>query len=193
MELFDLIKSRRTIRKYKRKKIPRNTIEKIIDAGRWAPSAHNLQPWKFVVVENRDKVKKIAVILEKKADELYSGFNVVMRDTAQNLGRAPLLLAVYRNKVISNKFDRFGYPYTQIGNVYEIQSISTAIENILLYSHSLNLGTAWYGMALFCENEINSLLGQNDQLLAILSLGYPNEIPSSPGRKEIAGITEFIR
>src|SRR4030042_4025035 len=146
MDLLDLIKKRRTGRKHKSKRVPKEIIEKIIEAGRWAPSAHNLQPWKFVIVDNDDKINQIADLLDKRADELYSGFNIVMRDTAKNLRRSHLLLAIYSNKIITDKFNKLGSPYSEIGNIYEIQSVTNAIENILLYSHSLNLGMAWYGM-----------------------------------------------
>ncbi|MBN1353647.1 MAG: nitroreductase family protein [Candidatus Omnitrophica bacterium] len=193
MDLLDLIKARRTIRKYTGKKVPQDIIEKIIDAGRWAPSAHNLQPWKFVIIENKDKIDKIADLLNKKADSLFSGFNIVMRDVAKNLKNPGVLMAVYNNKTISKKFSRFGDIYEEAANIYEIQSVSNAIENMLLYSHNLNLGMAWYGMALFCEIEISELLKQDGKLLAILSLGYPDETPLAPRRKEVSEITEFIR
>ncbi|OGW76101.1 MAG: hypothetical protein A2Z72_01950 [Omnitrophica bacterium RBG_13_46_9] len=193
MDLLDLIKKRRTVRKHKSKRVPKEIIEKIIEAGRWAPSAHNLQPWKFVIVDNDDKINQIADLLDKRADELYSGFNIVMRDTAKNLRRSHLLLAIYSNKIITDKFNKLGSPYSEIGNIYEIQSVTNAIENILLYSHSLNLGMAWYGMTLFCEKEINVLLNQTGRLMAVLSLGYPDEVPAPSVRKEISEIVEFIK
>lgn len=192
MDLLDLIKSRRTIREYKAKSVPQDLIEKILEAGRWAPSAHNMQPWKFVVVKNKNKINQIADLLEKKADELFSGFNIVMRDTAKNIRKANLILAVYTSGIIVKKFEKLGPPYSKIGNVYEIQSVTNAIENMLIYIHSLGLGAAWYGMALFCEKEINDLLGQKGELLALLSLGYPDKVPSVSNRKEVSEITEFI-
>ena len=193
MELLDLIRSRRTIREYQAKKVPPEIIEKIIEAGRWAPSAHNWQPWKFTVVDNADKINNIADIMEKKADELLSGFNVVMRDTAKNLRKAKLIFLIYSDGSIAKRFSKFGTPYSEIGNIYEVQSVTNAIENILLYSHSLNLGMAWYGMALFCEKEINELLGKSGKLMAILSLGYPGESPKDSDRRPISEIAEFVR
>lgn len=193
MDLLNLIKTRRTIRKYQDKKVPREVIEDILEAGRWAPSAHNMQPWKFVVVDKEDKIERIAELLDKKAGELFSGFNIVMRDTAKNLKNARLILLIYADRTISKRFGKLGSPYSEIGNIYEIQSVTNAIQNIQLYSHSISLGMAWYGMALFCEKEINELLGQKNRLMAIMSLGYPDEKPGLSKRKAINEITEFVR
>lgn len=191
MELFEAIKTRRTVRKYKAKPVPHDVLTKILDAGRWAPSAHNMQPWKFVVVSEKDKIGKLADILAAKTDELAVGFNIVMKDTAKNLRDSPLLLAVYSDKSITKKFGRLGSPYDEIGNMYEIQSVATATENILLAAHNQGLGAAWYGMVVFCEKEINLLLKQQGRLLTCISIGYPGEAPKETKRKEISEIVEY--
>lgn len=193
MNLPDLIKSRRTIRKYSDRKVPQDMVKEILEVARWAPSAHNLQPWKFVVIDNADIIGRIADLLDKKAEELFSGFNIVMRDTAKNLKEAKVLVAAYSNGIISKKFDKLGTPYSEIAKIYEIQSISNVIENMLLYSHNLGLGMAWYGMTLFCEKEINGILNQSGKLMTVLSLGYPDEKPAAGNRKDVSEITEIIR
>jgi len=191
MDLLELIKNRRTIRKYKNTKVPREVIEKIVEAGRWAPSAHNLQPWKFVAVDTQESIEKLAGIVDKKADELYSGFGLVMHDTARNLKTARVLLLIYADGVMSKKFHKLGTPYGEIGNIYEIQSVTAAIENMLLYTHSINLGAAWYGIALFCEKEINDAFGQSDRLMAVIALGYPDEKAPETKRKDTQEILKF--
>ena len=85
MDLLKLIKKRRTIRKYKHSKISQKIIRDIIDAARWAPSAHNLQPWKFIAISDKKKISAIADFLQQEANVLLSGFNIVMRDTSENL------------------------------------------------------------------------------------------------------------
>ena len=192
MELLDLIKSRRTIREYKNQGVPIGVVNQIVDAARWAPSAHNLQPWKFVVVENKGRIYEIAGILEKKADVLFSGFNLVLRGTAEKLKKAPLLLLVYADGTVSKKFNRLGTPYCDIGNIFEIQSVTNSIENMLLCGHSLGLGMAWHGMALFASDEINGLFMQTGKLLAVLSVGYPAEGACAPREKKLKELSEII-
>ncbi len=194
MDLLDAIKNRRTVREYTGRKVSRETIEKVIEAGRWAPSAHNIQPWRFIVLDDYSKIEAVAYILEEKAAKVYSGFNIVMRDTAKNMRSATVLLAAYSNGAILKKFSKLGPPYDEIARIYEEQSVAAAIQNMLLYGGSLGLGMAWYGMALFCEKEINDLLGQKGgRLQTVLSLGYPlKEKHDATGRKELSEIAEFI-
>ena len=68
MELNACIKGRRSIRRYQDKSVPKDTIEKILNAGIWAPSGMNAQPWRFVVIENRDIINK----LSKSTKEILS-------------------------------------------------------------------------------------------------------------------------
>ncbi len=63
METLEAIKTRRSIRKYREKPVPKKKLEQILDAGRWAPSSHNSQPWKFIVVRDRQIMDNIAALL----------------------------------------------------------------------------------------------------------------------------------
>jgi len=64
MDLVGLIKNRRSVREFADKSIPKEALEKIVDAARFAPTARNVQPWEFVVVANKETLKKIAGITE---------------------------------------------------------------------------------------------------------------------------------
>lgn len=191
-DLIELIKTRRTIRAYKDERVPEELINKVLEAGRWAPSAHNLQPWKFVVINSREKIIKLAGLLEDEAANLLSGLNIVMKDTAGNLRKAPVIILVYSDGTISKKFNRFGEPYKRLAHIYEVQSIATAIENMMLYGWSQGIGMAWYGMPLFCQEHINETFGQKGELMAILSLGYPEKGLNTSERKKLSEIVEFI-
>lgn len=63
MEVLEAIKTRRSIRKYKKDPVPQEKLEKILDAGRWAPSASNLQPWKFIVLSDFEVKERVAKLL----------------------------------------------------------------------------------------------------------------------------------
>lgn len=190
--LNDIIKSRRTIRKYKSGKLSLDLIEKILEAGCWAPSVHNVQPWKFVVVNNDETISSIYEIMVEKEKTLLAGFNIVMKETAKCIVGCPCLIAVYADNSIIKKFSRLGEPYKSIVNICEIQSVSFAMENIMLSAHAAGLGLACLGMALFCEKEINKLLNQSDKMQALLSLGFPGETPSIKKRKPLSEIMTYI-
>jgi nitroreductase len=189
---MDVLKNRRSVRKYKKEKIPSALMEKILDAGRWAPSAHNLQPWRFIVIDNADVINNIRKIMQGKERDLFAGFNVVMRETAKCLETCPFLIAIYGNGGVQNKLARLDEPYAGIGRLYEIQSVSFAAYGMMLYAHSIGLGSACLGVSLFCEKEINDLINQKGNLIALLSMGYPDEVGEVKTRKPVSEISAFI-
>ena len=83
LRIFDLIKGRRSIRKYSSKEVPRDILFNILEAARWAPSAHNAQPWRFIVITERSLKRKLA---EQMAGEWTKDMtrNGVPRDTREN-------------------------------------------------------------------------------------------------------------
>lgn len=194
MDILKVIKNRRTVRHYTKEKVPINIIKNILEAGRWAPSAHNLQPWRFVVVSRSMYINKIADMLWEKADQLLAGFNIIMRDAAQVIKQTKCVILVYDDMSIVKRLKKFGSPYSEIADEYEMQSISAAIQNMLLCAHSKNMGAAWLGIAIFCANEINEIMKQNGRLVAIVTLGFPqNEQKSYSKRKDVDSISEIIR
>ena len=62
MEVYECVRARRTVRSYKPDPVPRSVTDKILRAGRWAPSSQNQQPWHFIVVENRETLRKLGEI-----------------------------------------------------------------------------------------------------------------------------------
>ena len=190
-ELIKLIKSRRSIRKYKNTPVPKKEIMKILEAGRWAPSAHNAQPWRFIVITKPQVIKKLASVLIKSSHSLYSGFNIVLRKTAEVLSNAPVLIVVYNSCELSNKMKRFDEPYFSITKDSELQSISASIQNMLLMAHSLNLGTAWLTAPLFCENKVKSFLKIKGDLIALITIGYSKRTIIKTDRQNLKNLVKF--
>lgn len=115
MEIFNIIKNRRSIRKFTQQEVPQDLIEKLIEAGAWAPSACNAQGWRFIVVRD-EKVKKEIV--------KYGG--------SVTIGMAPVaIIVIYDNRTKNLEYQD------------HIQSAAAAIENILLAAGSLGLTGSW--------------------------------------------------
>ena len=127
--------------------------KEIIEAARWAPSVHNIQPWRFVVISKQQVILKIAQILYKKSKEVFSGFNIILKESAKIIKNSPMLIIVVNSCALSRRMKKFENPYFDNSKISEYQSIAAAIENILISAHSKKLGVAWIGMALFCKNE----------------------------------------
>ena len=163
MDLSEAIKGRRSIRAFKPQDIPEETVEKLIDAARHAPSAGNIQSWEFVIARNPDTKKKLA----QAAHQAF-------------IEEAPVVIAVCADEKRSSS----GY-----GNrgetLYCIQDTAAAIQNILLTAYSLGLGTCWIGA--FNENEAKKALKTPKGIrpVAMIPVGYPNKTPSQRGRRPL--------
>ncbi len=124
MNFRDLVKSRRSLRRFVNTDVPYEMVELLIDAARWAPNAGNRQPWYFVVVKNKELISRLAL-------EAY-GMNW--------LTTAPLIIVVCavgrRSAIYYGKRGR---------ELYCIQDTAAAIQNILLCAKDLDLGSCWIG------------------------------------------------
>lgn len=170
MEVFECIRTRRSIRKYKDKQVPWDNIITIMQAGKYAPSAGNLQNWKFIVVKDDNKRKAIA---EACLQQWW-------------MEQAPVHIVVCGEP---EKVERF---YGTRGRrLYMIQGIAAAIENMLLTAHSLGLGSCWVGA--FDEDEIRRLLNLPEEadVHAIITIGYADEKPETPPKYRIEHMMFF--
>jgi len=170
MEVFDCIRTRRSIRKYKDRDIPWDNVVEILQAGKFAPFAGNIINVKFIVVKNVDKRRAIA---EASAQQYW------MQD-------APIHIVMVGEP---EKADR--YYGTRGVRLYTIQGIAAAIQNMLLTAHSLGLGACWVGA--FDEEEIRRLcnLPEHVDVHAIITVGYADEHPEMPPKYRIEHIMFF--
>ncbi|RLG17549.1 nitroreductase family protein [Nanoarchaeota archaeon] len=164
MDIFKVIKGRRSIRRYVDRKVSRLDIVKILDAARWAPSAGNLQNWYFIVV--RDKGKKLQLSEACLGQEFVALAPVVIVACADNRS--------------------IGMFYGERGErLYSIQNVAAAVQNMLLMAHSLGLGSCWVGA--FDTEMVKNILRIPDNVepQAVVTIGYPGEKPPAPKRKDL--------
>lgn len=162
MELFDAIYSRRSVRLYKPDRIPAESVKKIVDAGRWAPSACNVQGWRFIVIDD-PRVKRALIDL----------------GAASFLENAPMCMVV----LYDNQTDNLEY-------ADYVQSAAACIQNMLLAAHSIGIGGCWI-CHLPRKKDIRKLLrvpGHYDPI-ACVALGYPRR---EPGKRERTGSLEDL-
>ena len=153
MEAYEAILSRRSIRKYQDRPIEDEVIEKLIRAGMAAPSAHNEQPWHFVVIKDRTILDEIPKF----------------HPYAKMLSEAPVALAICADHELE-KDPTAGY---------WIQDCSAATQNILLAAHALGLGACWLGIQPREKRKIALAkllrLPESVEAFCVIALGYPAE------------------
>ncbi len=156
---IETILSRRSIRNYTSKPVARTDITMILEAGRWAPSGLNNQPWKFIVVQNRDTIEKLAGCTR------YSSI----------VKGASVIITVFLDT--STMYDR----------TKDVQSIGAAIQNMLLACCELGLGAVWLGEILNNKEQVNLILGtpKSLELMAALAIGHPTGSKTTSLRKEL--------
>jgi nitroreductase len=173
MEIFDLIRKRRATRKYTNRPIGMRLLKKIVTSGIWGPSVLHKQPGKFVVVCKQSIIQKIADLMIKESDSRGFAVKAILLSSARTVKEAKALIFFYNNGAIVKLADRFETGYEKFAKMAEVAAIAAAIQNIILVSESFGIGTCWFDIPLLCEKKINELVGSRDELIAILTLGYP--------------------
>ncbi|MDD5643882.1 MAG: nitroreductase [bacterium] len=160
--LKHLIKTRRSVRRFKKRPAPRKILLEVIEAGIRAPSGLNNQPWKFQIAT------------EPGLKNLISGFT--LDKYSKIIREAPALIMVYLDK--QKIYDRDK----------DIMSAGACIENMLLFIHSKKLGAVWLGEILNRKKQLQNKMRnrKNLELAAVIALGYPDEKPKNPGRRKLS-------
>jgi nitroreductase len=192
-DILSLIKNNGAVRKYTLKKISQKVLSKIIDSGRWALSIHGFQPWKIVVVTNKEVIKKIFNILKKKHKIMGIGSRILLRVTADAIIGANAIIIVLNTNAFVNMAIKFGKSQVKLAKLSEIEAIGASIQNMLLTANSLNVGGCWTVAPLFFEKEIKMITGEEGSIMAILCLGYPAEKRDRSPRKPFNETVRYIR
>lgn len=166
-----MIKSRRTIRKFiSDQPVDWDKVSRCLDAARHAPSAGNLQNWRFIVVLEQDLKKAVA---EAALQQWW-------------IAEAPIVIVAIAEP---EKAERY---YGVRGErLYSVQACAAAVENLILEAHSLGLGTAW--VSAFDEDAVKRALKMEDfcRPQAIIPLGYAAEIPVKPPKYPLETLVFF--
>ncbi len=161
--MLDLIKSRRSIRKFRKQPVEDTVIREIIEAGIWVPSGLNNQPWKFIIVCSQEMRETLAS---------QTRYGKIIRD-------APVCIAVFLDTDAS--YDR----------TKDVQAIGACIQNMLIAIHALGLGGVWLGEILKNADTVRKILvvPQHMELMAVIALGYPAETEVTSHRR---GFNEVV-
>jgi nitroreductase len=170
MDVYECIKTRRTIRKFKDIEVPWDLIVKLLEAGKSAPSSGNIQNWKFIVINDKNAKTEIS---EYCGNQLW-------------MANAPVLIVVVSD---SDKAKRF---YGIRGErLYSVQNCAAATQNILLMAHSLGLGGAWVGYMEEYKLGPALTLPEGIRPQAIIAIGYPAEDPPCPPKYTLENVMYF--
>jgi nitroreductase len=172
MELIDIIKKRMSIRAYKDQPLSEETIKSILEAAKNAPTARNLQQLEYKVITNKALIKKLSDGIAAAVKQ--ENPNMQMPPNPSFFYNAPLLI------IITGPAE----------NQWIYSDAGLAIQNVMLYATSLNLGSCFIGMARYLERNKDLLkeihIADGKKIAGTVICGYPNENPASKEKKLVA-------
>lgn len=192
------IYTRRSIRKYKKDMLALEDINKILDAGRVAPSGKNKQPWKFLVYAG-EKKNELLHAMENGMNREKSGESLLVNsrhglpdavNTLRIMREAPVIILVV-NPYGKSPFEQLTAD-ERVTEIVDSLSIGAAIENMLLKAEKLGIGTLWIANTCFAYPELMEYMEEEGQLVCAVALGYANETPSARPRKSLEDVTEYF-
>lgn len=180
--LLDFIQSRRSIRRYTSDPIPREWLQQILDGAIWAPSAHNRQPWRFVVIETSDTKERLATAMGARLRQDLTADHVpqdiIDKDVARSYDRitsAPAIIVVCMSMVDMDVYS--DERRNENERIMAIQSTAMAGQNILLMAKSFGLGACWMCAPLFVPDVVQQTLGLPEDWVAqgMITIGFPDQ------------------
>lgn len=176
-DVFEVIRSRRTIRSYMQKPVPNEHVNIILDAARWAPSAANRQPWQFIVIKSEVTRSCIQRLVEEnrkltisiQAEPFRTAFS---KYETEWICDAPVHIVVCADP-------KKTAPHVGGEETYKYAT-GAAVQNLMLAAHALDLGTCWLSM--FDKNKLRALLEipLEIDIIGVITIGYPKEVPKVP-------------
>ncbi len=176
-ELIDLMRKRWTARKFRSKEVDGEDLDKILEAGRWAPSGGNKQPWELIVIRDEDTIKKIA--------KMYAE-GMGLSSLPEMYTSPPVLIAVCIDTRIIDS-----YPDMMPAEFVINASIGAMVQNMSLVAASLGLSLSWGTQPLDVHEKLRDLLDIPEyiDIPDILQLGYPDQDRYSSERRDVEQFT----
>lgn len=193
--LLRCVRERRSVRAYKQTPVPEEMIMKILEAGRWAPSGANSQPWEFIVVNQRDTLEKISEIFEKDREQRIREQVNFSGSSKAYIAKVPVLIVVvadprwkqtYPSSDITPTLRRM---YAENNELIFAQSVAAAVQNMFLAAAALGLGMAW--LSGFAERRMGKKLRrllkvpEPLRLMGGFPVGYPKRAPGKKFRRPL--------
>jgi len=160
MDIYEIIKTRRSVRAYQDRPVSDEVLERLLEAARWGPSARNLQPWKLVVVKDEQRRRGLGQAANEQ----------------RFVGEAPVVIAAVSlepEAVMSCEVPT--YPV----------DVAIAVDHLTLAAAAEGLGTCWIGA--FKQGEVCQILGvpETCKVAILLPVGYPADEPGERTRKPL--------
>ncbi len=198
--LSDALKQRRSIRYYQNRPVDLTLVKSLLETASFAPSAHNAQPWRFVVLTDSENKETLAnamaqvwlAELEREHIPKNMRWATVNRSVQRFIAAPVIVLACLSMENMDT------YPDEKRQNIERdlaVQSLGAAVQTLLLAAHAEGLGCCWYCAPIFCQDAVREAfqIPADVEPQALITLGYPAEAPNVPARMPVDAFTYVDR
>ncbi len=190
---------RRTVRFYAAAPVPEGLVRSLLEAAHLAPSAHNAQPARFVVIGSPEAKRRLAEAMARRwrrdlerSGAAEAAIRVELRFSLRRFSEAPVLILVgYTMEEMDRYPDR---ARRRAEEAMAVQSAAAATENLLLAAAAHGLGACWCCAPLFCPGTVRRTLRLPPTFVpqALLTIGYPAHTPPAPPRKPLEQVVTYL-
>lgn len=183
--LDSVLRGRRSVRTFRPDPVAEEDVRAVIDAARWAPSPHNAEPWRFVVLRTAEAKERLACAMGRRwavdlaADGMpAAGVEAEVRKSHRRITGAPIVIVACLS---SEGLDAYPDAKRQQAELLmAAHSLGAAVQNLMLAAFSRGLGTGWMCAPLFCPDVVVGALGIPVDLIpqGLITLGYPTAWPA---------------
>ena len=190
------IRQRHSVRQFRDDPVDEDTLFTVLDAANRAPSAHNQQSWRFIIIRGQKK-SELTSLVSRRSGDFHKPVSTILRMASRTMASAPVVVAVMSTgQIIENGDELFRVDKSEALDFFrtlEIQSSSAAVENLLLAATSLGLGSVWLGILLVLKEEILDFLQESHgEFMAVVPLGYPRKPMEGPRKKTLDNVVKEL-
>ncbi len=195
-ETIKTIHKRHSVRVFAKEPVTEQQINTLLQAANEAPSAHNKQSWRFVILRG-EKALELSHLVSQKAESLPRPASALLRMAARSIASAPAVIAVLNTgELIEHGTELFKVEKDMARDffrVMEIQSSAAAVQNMLLAATSLGLGTVWLGILYLIKDSISEFLGEpSGEFMAVIPVGHPVRETGGPQKDPLDMKVKFL-
>jgi nitroreductase len=181
------IRQRHSIRTFTGQEVSDDQIKVLLQAANEAPSAHNQQSWKFIVIKGGKK-QELAQLITSRAGDFPKPSCALLRMAARSTMSAPVVIAVANTGDLIERGTQLFKVEKEMAKDFfrtmEIQSSAAAVQNLLLAATSLGLATVWLGILFLIKEEVLQFLGEpGGEFMAVVPVGYAVKPSSGPQKQ----------
>ena len=190
------IMSRRSVRMFIDKPVSDDDLRTILYAANQAPSAHNQQSWRFIVLKG-EKKNELSNLINARAADFPRPSSVLLRLASRSIVSAPVVVAIANTgELMSRGTELFKVAKNTAHDFFrimEIQSSAAAVQNLLIAASSIGLATVWLGVLVLIKKDVLCFLGEPEgEFMAVIPVGYAAKVSPRPHKQPLQEVVKYL-